>query len=207
MKIGNIIRNSELVNHVEVKYLNYLTVDDEIDWNLPTLIVGWQYLKEFIKIKPEIQKDLSILNKTIDPNKLYWEFAFSENKQEHVNGVEEFAINSAKFYFNKYDYQCIYPIFYDIYTVTDFTNYLPYSIDRVYNYKNEMIYFLYATDIFGIDLKSYKFYGLDIDTILKLLINKTKSFIPDIEGKLFQEQAKIFINFRELKRYIVAIVQ
>lgn len=206
MKIGNILRNSELVNHRETKYLNYLTISDDFNSDLPTLIVGWQYLKEYVKIKPEIQNNISILNKVIIPNKLYWEFSFNEDKQAHVNGIEEFTGNVCYYYFKQYEYNCLDPIFYEILLISDFINYLPYTIDNLYNYKNEMLYFRSDNDIFGVDLKAYKFYGLDIDEILNTLISKSKNYIIDVEGNLFQEQNKIFIGFRELKRYMVIIL-
>lgn len=53
MKIGNIIYENNLVNHTELEYFNYYNTNksyDEIDKNLITLYVGWDFMKNVMRI-------------------------------------------------------------------------------------------------------------------------------------------------------------
>jgi hypothetical protein len=48
MKIANVIYEKELVNHTIVDYVNYINVAteyDSLDKTLPTLYVGWSFMK------------------------------------------------------------------------------------------------------------------------------------------------------------------
>jgi hypothetical protein len=74
MKIANIIYEKELVNHTKVEYVNYINEKieyEKIGNNLPTLYVGWSFMKE-CNLKNEIIKNADILKKKIITNELYW---------------------------------------------------------------------------------------------------------------------------------------
>ena len=48
MKIANIIHDSELVNHTKAGYVNYYNEPkayNDINKSLPTLYVGWSFMK------------------------------------------------------------------------------------------------------------------------------------------------------------------
>ena len=82
MKIANIIHEKELVNHTKAEYINYFNepkVYDELDKSLPTLYVGWSFMKACNPDDPIIQ-NADILKKKIITNELYWEFSFRESK-------------------------------------------------------------------------------------------------------------------------------
>ena len=112
LKLGNIIYKDELVNHTKVDYINYHMEDTPMNYDdfnilLPTLTVGWNFLKE-----NNTFYDVSILEKEIKKNILYWEFSFNENKAQHVGGVEMFIRNVPYYYFRgQYEYKNIDPIF------------------------------------------------------------------------------------------------
>ncbi len=84
MKLGNIIYEDELINHKKSKIINYVEFKNlsnvKIDNNLPTLIVGWKLVKEILK---ESSLEISILEKRIVTNKLYWEHSFEDEKEEY----------------------------------------------------------------------------------------------------------------------------
>ena len=102
MKIANIIHEKELVNHTKAEYINYFNepkVYDELDKSLPTLYVGWSFMKACNPDDPIIQ-NADILKKKIITNELYWEFSFRESKPSHVKGVDTFAGLVPQFYFS-----------------------------------------------------------------------------------------------------------
>ena len=49
MKIANIVHEEDLINHTKVDYVNYYNEPkrlEEIDYTLPTLYVGWSFMRE-----------------------------------------------------------------------------------------------------------------------------------------------------------------
>src|SRR5574344_1559443 len=108
MIIGTILYDSDLAMHKKRKYFNYVKgrkLNLIEDLSLPTLIVGWDIIKE------NNLMDVSILEKTIIKQKMYWCFSFRENKQKHVNDLAEFTDLCVDFYFmNKYTHETIDPI-------------------------------------------------------------------------------------------------
>ena len=49
MKVANIIYDGELVNHERVDFINYYegeTQYEAVDTSLPTLYVGWAFMKK-----------------------------------------------------------------------------------------------------------------------------------------------------------------
>lgn len=210
IKIGNIVTNSKLVNHVEIPYINYYHHPESlsnIDSSLPTLYVGWKTLKESNPDNVLIQNQ-SILEKRIVSNCLYWEFSFDENKSEHVSGVEMFVRDVPFYYFSsKYKYINYDPIFFNIQSIDELMLLLPKNgIDKVYNFKDEMLYVLKDSQIYGIDLKLYSFFEFDTNRIIQILSKNTKKYVLDSEATQYQEYYKHFPFFEQLKRYIVVLV-
>lgn len=209
MKIANIIHECELVNHTKVDYINYYnepTEYDKIDKTLPTLYVGWSFMK---KCNPndDIIQNANILHNKIIGNELYWEFSYAENKSSHVKGVNNFTDSAPKFYFSpQYTYVNLDPVFFQIGYVDDLMYVLPNKIDALYNYKNEMVYILTNNKITGINLKMYEFFRFKPDEILNKITERTTQIYLDLEGETYQKYYKIFPNFQQLKRYIITIL-
>ncbi len=210
MKIGNIIHEKQLVNHTKVDYVNYInksTTYEDVDTSLPTLFVGWSFMKACNPTNKFIQ-NADILKKKIVTNELYWEFNFQESKASHVKGVDKFAGLVPEFYFKpQYTYTNLCPVFFQLKDIQDFMDVLPKKIDSLYNYKNEMVYILRENNIWGIDLKMYEFFQFDIPTILEKLKERTIFLISeDLDAEIYQSYYKIFPNFEYLKRYLVTIL-
>ena len=209
MKIANIIYEKELVNHTQVEYVNYYNEPieyDKLDKTLPTLYVGWSFMKA-CNPNNEIILNADILKKKIIGNELYWEFNFDESKASHVKGVESFISFVPQFYFQpKYSYINLDPVFFQLKDIEDVLDVLPKEIDAIYNLKNEMLYCLKDNKISGLDLKMYTFFKFDIPQLLTSIVERSKTTITDSEGIEYQKYYKIFPNFSHLKRYMIVIL-
>jgi len=205
MYIGNIINQTNLVNHKNVEYINYYSdiFDSAIDFNLPTLIIGWRYIKE-----SKQYENLSILDKIIEKNKLFWEFSFEENKTNHIDGVEMFVLNLPIYHFNfKYRYVLIDPIFNQLKTIDDLIIKLSKKYFKTYNYKNQMLYLLgYDNIINGIDLSNFEFFKFNKIDVTNIVKERSCEYVLDINGEIYQKHYKIFPNYPTLRRYIVNMI-
>jgi hypothetical protein len=206
LKLANIIYCSDLVNHTKQEYINYYQNIDNIsiiNFNLPTLIVGWQCLKSINKDQ-NLYNNISILDKLIIKNKLYWEFSFEENKSNHIDGVESFMFNVPYYYFDSnVEYILIDPIFNQIKDFDTLVTYIPKNIDKIYNFKNEMMFILSNNKIYGIDLKMFEFFKFDIVKLLEIIKDKSLFVIDDIDGKKYEYYYQYFYFYVNLIRYIV----
>ena len=212
MKIGNVIYESELVNHTEVDYINYIKepkVYDDVNQELPTLYVGWNFMKSCNPDNDMIQ-NADILRKKIVTNELYWEFNFQESKASHVKGVNKFVNLAPEFYFSpKYSYINLDPVFFNIKDIDDLMDVLAPEFMKIYQYRDEMIYILTKDKITGINIKMYEFFQFDVDEMVHRLASRLMiedTYFNDPDGKIYQSHYKIFPNFKHLKRYLVTIV-
>jgi len=214
MKIANVIYEKELVNHTNVEYVNYFCEPieyDKLDKTLPTLYVGWSFMKA-CNLDNLIIQYADILKKKIITNELYWEFSFEESKASHVKGVDTFTDLAPQFYFTpKYQYINLDPIFFQLNDLQDLMDVVPKSIKTSYNYKNEMVYLLSIDEIsgkkiHGINLKLYEFFKFSIQEIITELSLRTENSYYDYEGTDYQQYYKIFPNFEFLKRYLVTML-
>jgi hypothetical protein len=212
MKIGNVIHEGELVNHTKTDYINYFNEPksyEEVNKSLPTLYVGWNFMKSSNPDNDMIQ-NADILKKKIITNELYWEFSFEESKASHVKGVDKFVNLVPEFFFApKHSYINLDPVFFQIKDIQDLMDVLPKEILKIYQYRDEMLYLLVDGKITGINLKMYEFFQFDIDDMIhrlgeRLVINGT--YFTDPDAETYQSYYKIFPNFERLKRYIVALV-
>ncbi|MFA5207173.1 MAG: hypothetical protein WC428_00585 [Candidatus Paceibacterota bacterium] len=209
MKLANIIYEKELVNHTKVDYVNYIntpTEYDKVDKSLPTLYVGWSFMK-VCNPNNSIIQNADILKKKIIFNELYWECSFEESKPSHVKGVDKFVSLVPQFYFQpKYTYINLDPVFFQIVDIQGLMDVLPKEIDFLYNFKNEMIYLLYENKITGINLKMYDFFKFDVKEIIIKITERTKKCIDDLDGNTYLSYYKILPNFAHLKRYLIVIL-
>lgn len=217
MKLGNVIYVGDLVDHKKVEYIDYVSppVDfTKFDPTLPTLFVGWFFMKQYSN--DETIQQQSILDKKIVTNRFYWEFSFNENKGQHVEGVNYFVNNVPYYYFKpKYGYVNLDPIFFRISTIQDLNDALAKNYDALYNYKGNMLYLLNSEknnqtreSIVGIDLNMYEHFEFNIDELLQTIYKKVpvNQIYNDFDGEIYQKHYKIYPNFDELKRYLVVLL-
>ena len=210
MKIANIIHEKELVNHTKVEYVNYINEPTEyegVDKTLPTLYVGWSFMKD-CNPENELIKNADILKKKIVSNELYWECSFEESKASHVKGVDNFVKLVPEFYFMpKYSYINLDPVFFSLQDIRDVMDVVAKEIDFLYNFKNEMIYLLVeGHKIIGINMKMYEFFKFDTLQLLARLQERTANYKNDLDGEIHQSYYKILPNFTHLKRYLIVIL-
>lgn len=216
MKIANVVYQKELVNHTKVEYVNYFDTSieyDKLDKTLPTLYVGWSFMKS-CNPDNQIIQHADILKKKIITNELYWECSFEESKSSHVKGVDNFINIAPQFYFlPKYSYINLDPVFFQLKDIDDLMDVLPKQIDKYYLFKNSMLYILSDNKIYGINIDMYRFFKFDIDDLMKKLEMLTfngnseyYSYVNDIGGLIYEEYYKIFPKFERLKRYIVTMI-
>jgi hypothetical protein len=209
MKIANVVYEKELVNHTMVGYVNYhqgVLEYDSIDVKLPTLYVGWSFMKN-CNPNNEIIQHADILKKKIVTNELYWEFSFDESKASHVKGIDTFVNIAPQFYFTpKYQFVNLDPVFFQISEIADLMAVLSKEIDVTYNFKDEMIYVLKDNKIWAINLKMYEFFKFNIAEIKEYISIRSAVYTNDMDGQMYLNQYKIFPNFQLLKRYMVVIL-
>lgn len=209
MKIANIIYEDELVNHTKVGYVNYINTKkkyEDIDRTLPTLYVGWSFMKD-CNPDNELIQNADILRKKIISNELYWEFTFQESKSSHVKGVDGFVESAPGLYFTpKYKYTNLDPVFFQLSEHRDVLDVLPKQIDAAYIHKGEMLYLLCGEKITGLSLKTYEFFQFNTTELIKDISSRVTQIVDDPKGSMYLEQYKIFPKFTHLKRYLVVIL-
>lgn len=220
--IGQIVYKDPLVNHKRVEYIDYIPYLMEegkngmwLDFSnidLPTLFVGWKFMNSLGN--PDNKPNLSILNKEIINNKLYWEFSFNENKSQHISGIDMFVRNVPTYYYEQnYEYRVIDPVYDNIKTNHDLERLIDgIPIYSIYYYKNDMVYLLVKKQqgghIIGIDWKMFEFYNLKqclVDILNSELNNHTQHHY-DLDGDIFAEYNKKFSGYDNLKRYLVVLL-
>ena len=209
MKIANIIYEDELVNHTEVDYINYhkeCKKYEDLDKSLPTLYVGWSFMKG-CNPDNEIIQNADILKKKIVTNELYWEFSFQESKSSHVKGLQTFTNLAPQFYFSpKYKYTNLDPVFFQLANIQDTLDVIPKKIDSVYQYKQDMLYLLCDNKIIGLNLKTYGYFEFKIEELKNNIFSRTNNVAIDADGTAYLKYYKKFPNFAHLRRYIIVIL-
>jgi hypothetical protein len=219
-KIANIIFKEPLVNHKQVDYINYFDSKNDgndlnVDFNLPTLFVGWNHWKS--SLSEHSNKPISILEKEIIPNSKYWEFSFNEQKSQHISGIDMFVRNAPIYYFeSNYEYVLIDPVKEKLFDKFNILNWYKsrtgdIKTDGIYTYKNDMTYILcdYHKKIYGIDHNTWDFFGME--NAAKTFIGTSDTspahnIVHDIEGDTFAKFNEIFGGYANLKRYLVVLL-
>ena len=201
-KIGNIVYDKELMNHQKVDWLNYVQKNEVCDYNLPTLIVGWNNFKnKFPHLHP------NILNKKINSTypRVCWEFSMDEKITEHFTGIENFVKNAPREFINQYKYYSIDPIANNILNPEHLYRSMGISSGSYYQYKDEIIYVKNGlnSNIIGIYLNAFKYFGFDITEIMTFFAENFTSKTIDADGSIYLTYYKQFPEFDQLKRSMV----
>lgn len=177
MKVANILTTQKISVSDE---FNVVTTMGNIIYDLPTLIVGYDYVT---KNYP----NFDITNIQLEPN-LYWTFKRTERRDKYEEDLEWFKTKvytdlSAKLIYVFFDpiqlkSKSIWKILRKIYT-------LKYKVGYI---NGEMIYIHGENLIFGIDLSLLRFMGFKID--------KIKEKIKQI-CDVFLDDNKILIEYRK----------
>lgn len=180
MKIANIVSKNKL--NVSEDF-NVVDSIEEIIHGIPTLIVGFDYVNKHFP-------DFDIMEREVEPN-LYWIFKKTEKRDDFEIGLKWFK--------NK----ILNDLTKDIsYVFVDLMQYRKKSlykiakkilkIEKKYSFIiNDMIYIYGENIIFGVDLKLFRFVGLDSDK-LKAKIQAESLVFLGVDDILIED--KIIIN-------------
>ena len=175
MKIGNIVSSTKINVSEDFNVVESL---GEIIQGLPTLIIGWDYVK---KNYP----DYNIITRELSDN-LYWTFKKHEKRDLHEEDIYNFVQNTYTNLINKVTYFFVDPFSLSRKSVVKILNKL--STTKVISYyHNDMCYIYFENIILGVDLSLMEFVGLSREK----LINKI-----NIKSNIFLIKDVIFIEYK-----------
>lgn len=161
MFIGNVVTETEFSD----KRYNICKSYDEINTNLPTLIIGWKNVKDIFG-----EENVSILRKNINES-TFWTFDIQERKVDYEVDIDNFESVCLGILNDRINY-----IYVDL--LHDNRKKVKKIIRKIYNLKNiisfkndNMFYIFDENLVFGVDLNIVEFLGLDKQKI----INKINS--------------------------------
>ena len=161
MFIGNVVTETEFSD----KRYNICKSYDEINTNLPTLIIGWKNVKDIFG-----EENVSILRKNINEN-TFWTFDIQERKVDYEVDIDNFESVCVGTLNDRINY-----VYVDL--LHDNRKKVKKIIRKIYNLKNiisfkndNMVYIFDENLVFGVDLNIVEFLGLDKQKI----INKINS--------------------------------
>jgi len=169
MYIGNIV---SLVESNTNQLFNLTTDINNIDSELPTLIIGWEFTKLIYgENKP------SILEKKIE-NRLYWTFSKKERRVDYEEDYKSFIENCIEYASTKIEYHFLN-------VLTDKKSFIKKLIKNltstkifsIYIKNNSFIYIFDETKIIGVDFNAIDFLKIDRKKIYRILYhNKNNLF-------------------------------
>lgn len=178
-----IFTSESSINSYSLEFDNYCVgvytfrdLDINIQFEIPTIIIGWDFVKNnFEKVR--------ISQKKIKKN-LYWTFSQSEDKESNEKDIKKFILKSLNEFLpkNYQTFDCILDG--NIYNKVD--EIFDKKITFIY-LSNDVLYLLNDTFFYGISLKSIDF-----------IFENHKNFIQFIVEKY----RLIFFNYENIKYYL-----
>jgi hypothetical protein len=182
MKIGNIV--SPITITVSEDFNVVESIDNIID-GLPTLIIGWDYVKKNFP-------DYNILNRTLGPN-VFWTFKRTERRDWFEEDLFNFTEHCYKFLVRNITYFFCDFILLSKAAIRKFIRKI-YTSSNIISYEHDgMIYVYVENFIFGIDLNQLMFLDENIDKIKTKIKRVSRTF-------LIKED--IFIKYKKRVEYL-----
>ena len=188
MKVCNVVSN-ETYNYPF--FVNKKVYGAEFDFNLPTLIIGWEYVKKNYD-------NVSILEKQIG-NNLCWTFSKIENRYEYLKDIKNFYNSVFEYYAKKIKY-----IYFNVYTskyssIKKIINYILSGRKTVFIYEDRMLY-LYGGENFviGISISDLIYFNIKKEKIYNIISKNNKViYDKDIKKDLYEKigENKFLIPF------------
>lgn len=195
MYFGNIVteKNIQLEG-----FVNFSKIDD-VDNDLPTIIIGWSLVKQLYGDK------VSILHKNIS-TKIFWTFSEKERKVDFEVDVENFK----EYCYNNFGENIPYVYLDFLYGKKNINKKIIKKIlslkeSTIYITDNEMVYIYGENILFGIDLNVVNYFN---DKKFKVL-NKLKS-LKDcvlVDSKIFNKYRDFLYKIKNKKRLIPYIIK
>jgi hypothetical protein len=166
MKLANIVTttNVDVPNH-----FNVVKSMDDIIQGIPTLIIGWDYIK---KNYP----DYNILDRRIG-NDIYWTFKKTEKRDLHEEDIYNFIQKIYSDITKKINYVFIDPIINKRKVIKKILKKIN-TLNDIISYEHDNMIYIYGENvIFGVDLNLIDFIGLNTDRIISKIKSKSKYFL------------------------------
>ena len=189
MKIANIVSTTKIDITNDINVVKSL---DEITQGLPTLIIGWDYIK---KNYPSYD----IIERKLDKN-LYWTFKKTEKRDLHEEDLYNFLQKTYKDLIKDIDYVFIDPIIMKRKVIKKIIKKI-HKTSNIISYQHDNMIYIYGDNIiFGVDLTLTDFIGLDRNKLLTKIKNKSKYFL--LKNNIFIEYKNKVENLDNQVKYI-----
>lgn len=175
--VANIITNSNKIDF-EFKY-NKCKSLEEADASLPTLIIGYNNAKKYIK-------NFNILVKAYPEQKLWWTFLKTEKRADYDDDIAKFNETVINEHIKGIKYSLIDVIKLRLSEKKEFLRYLlSDEIKLIYNYFNKFL-FIYSKNrktVWGLPLSTLRYCGVNSNKLLsKIYANKNNIKMTAIDS-------------------------
>ena len=188
MKIGNIVSTSSVSVSEDFNVVQSL---DEIIQGLPTLIVGWDYVK---KNYP----DYDVTDRKLADN-LYWTVKKTEKRDIYEEDLFYFIQNTYNGLVKDIDYYYLDPFSFNRKQLVRLLKKLNTCKSISYHHDN-MVYIYVEDYILGIDISLMEFIGFKYDKIIDKIKQKSSIFLT--KDMIFIEYKHRIENFENQVKYL-----
>ena len=164
--IGNIIVSN--LNYKSEEYFKKCKTLDEIDNEVPTLIIGLDNAKKNIT-------DFNILKRQYSDNMLWWTFSKNERRVDHDKDIVDFQNFCIGKMIGKINYKYVNYVDLNYGKAKKIINYLLGNKKKCYYVDNNKFIFLYdkenthnSKNIYGFSLNTLAFFGISREKIVNL---------------------------------------
>ena len=172
-KLGNIVsQKSDLRLMNKVGFIHYCSDISDIIADIPTLIIGWNYVKT---LYPDIP--LSILKEKIDDN-IWWCFSPTEKNTKHIECVEEFYQTIINIIKDKIPYYFINVFDLSISDTKEIISILNSDTSvTCYVHYNRFMYIYIDNQVLGFNLEDIEYMGISKNRVFKYFYNNRNKSI------------------------------
>ena len=190
MYIGNIVTTSK----IEDTNFKVCRKVETIIEGLPTLIVGWERVKELYGDK------VSILHKKICDN-IEWTFSPKERRVDYEKDISKFIFNTYNSIGDNIHYIYVDPIHDSRKKINKILRKI-YSLKtpRLYVHNDRMVYLYGEGMVFGVDLEVVDYIGIDTKKVVSKLCNLSGCLLVDTE--IFNKYKNIMTKINNKVRFL-----
>jgi len=166
MKIANIVSTTNINVSNDFNVVKSL---GEIIQGLPTLIIGWDFVK---KNYP----DYDILTKKLEEN-LYWTFKKTEDRSKHEEDIYNFVENTYRNLINGIEYVYVDPILFSRRKIKKIITKIK-GLKEIISYEHKGMIYIYGEKlIFGVDLSILEYMGFNTCKVKNKIITISNIFL------------------------------
>lgn len=195
MKVGNIVNCNE---EIDERYFNCLSMDEFMadgESKLPTLIVGWETVKNNFG-------EVSILSKMITPatedgyGGVFWTFSRKEKRGIYEENLKEFKERCYTDLVKNLKTYNIDPIIYKINNTDELCTRLTKLAGGVgYLFQERIVYIYKDNNIYMVDLELIEFIDFDKTKVIDTLKDHLNVFGDDFEEGFTEELKHLDIKY------------